>query len=154
TTVSAYVGRAAELGFTITSGAATHKQEDFLILVRPPVVGGGAFTMPKAPVMVIYDPPPDKRARNNPSSTESGSLGVSTTLSFSGTETVRSNFLTPGQLASRWTSSLSLIASQYDGFVAAGGAGKGLDSFTTPIGQLIAALPSGSYSSSDVTQTS
>src|SRR5262249_29176621 len=70
-------------------------------------------------------------------------------------QTVTANFLTPSQLANRWTRSLNLIASGYDQFIQMGGAAGSLESYTGPVGELLAALPSASFKSSDaITETS
>jgi hypothetical protein len=56
------VGRVAKVTWKVQSEGKTHS--DQLQIIRPPIVGAGAFTVPAVPVAVLYEPPMDKKKLN------------------------------------------------------------------------------------------
>jgi hypothetical protein len=150
-TVGVDVARASDVDFTVSSGASTFSEQ--LTIVRPPLIGAGAFRLPTLPVLVLYDPPPDQGKQNTATYSQVRSLGVSTTLSFSSRQELEADFLSPAQLAKRWSDSLSVVLAGAEGFYAGqANAQAGIDSYTDPVTELIRALPSGSSGTKEITE--
>ena len=89
------VGKASAVTFTIRAGNKTY--EDSLSIVRPPVIGIGAFTIPVLPVTIVYAVP---QGTNSFSSSTTLSTTLKTTLSTdsSTTQPVDADFISPATM--------------------------------------------------------
>jgi hypothetical protein len=78
------VGTATNVVFTLVSGGKTYN--GYLRILRPPVIGVGAFTIPVLPVTIIYAPPQDQNGQskntNAYTSTINHVVAVSSALSL------------------------------------------------------------------------
>jgi hypothetical protein len=139
--VSVDVGRENDFVWTLRSGSA--RLDDELVLTRPPILGAGAFRVPAVPVLLVYEPPQDSARQNTASLTVTTSLGTSTSISFSGTQTISSQFLSAPQLAGKLGEAIAVFTSQMDNPPA--------NPFVTAMQNIVDALPTGSSSTGRVT---
>jgi hypothetical protein len=79
--VEVNVGRAVEVRWTARRGSRSYSDE--ITIVRPMIVGAGAFTVPALPVAVVYEPPQDRLKRNTASYSKMKSVGTTVGMSFS-----------------------------------------------------------------------
>ncbi len=82
TVLTADVGTAWRVRFTVTGGKTSYRS-DTIVIKRPPVIGAGAFVVPALPVTVIYEPPQFGRDTNRAVYTTTRSIGTTITMSFS-----------------------------------------------------------------------
>lgn len=80
--VTADVGQATEVRWLVKSGNLI-RYRDELKLVRPPVIGAGAFTVPALPVALVYEPPQGQLKKNSARYIKIRSEGTTVRLSFS-----------------------------------------------------------------------
>jgi hypothetical protein len=75
------VGKQELVNWTLTYGEA--KYTDRVEVVRPPIIGAGAFTIPAIPIAFVYEPPQDKNKRNTASYSQMKSVGTTVRMGFS-----------------------------------------------------------------------
>jgi hypothetical protein len=134
------VGRDNDFVWTLRSGSASLVDE--LMLTRPPILGTGAFRIPALPVLLVYEPPQDSARQNKASLGLTSTLGTSTSISFSGSQSVSTKFLSAPQLADKFGQAITAFQN-VTGSTAA-------NPFVTAMRDIINALPSGSSSTSGV----
>lgn len=63
--------------------SGTKSYGDHMEIQRPPIVGGGAFTIPALPIGLFYEPPCDSQKKNKATYSFTKSMATASTLSFS-----------------------------------------------------------------------
>jgi hypothetical protein len=80
TSITIDVGRVGKVTWKVQSGGKA--KTDQLQIVRPPIVGAGAFTVPAVPVAVLYEPPMDKKKLNQATYAKSKVIGTAIKSSY------------------------------------------------------------------------
>jgi hypothetical protein len=137
------VGRVAKVTWKVQSESKTHS--DQLQIVRPPIVGAGAFTVPAVPVAVLYEPPMDKKKLNQATYVKTKVIGttIKTGYGFESSETTPSN-------ASEFIGAMNFKseAAKYGGAIS-----KIPNGYTQAIGKILEFLAAGMGSASASLQT-
>jgi len=120
-----------------------------IFIVRPPVVGMGAFTIPALPMTIVYAPPQGLQAKNTMtySDTETFSRSVTSSVTSS-TNTKTTPAYTAADLISKVAGAITAVAA----VVGTGGAGAaGGASIAGALSELGAALTGGAKDANDST---
>jgi hypothetical protein len=80
-TATVNAGQASTVEFTLKSG--TKSFTGYLLIVRPPVIGVGAFTVPAIPLTIVYAPPLGQLRKNTNSFSITSSSGTTLNMSVS-----------------------------------------------------------------------
>lgn len=97
TSLTVDIGTASAVPFRVSSGSKswsppsgsydphTHVLTAYLpsTIVRPPIIGAGAFTVPVLPVAIVYAPPADSQNKNTATYQFAQTTGVTITSAFS-----------------------------------------------------------------------
>ena len=75
--------------FAITITAKGRIQEFHVMILRPPVLGIGAFTLPAIPITIVYAPPPGKLLKNYEQYADTVFITQSSTWSFTHGDSTR-----------------------------------------------------------------
>ena len=81
TSLTIDVGKASDVSWEMRAGRKKYLNK--LKIVRPLIIGVGAFTIPYMPVTIIYAPPPGRLGQNQSTYKETRTLGASYEISFS-----------------------------------------------------------------------
>ena len=106
---------------TFPIGITVHGQLTYqhIAILRPPVLGIGAFTIPALPVAIIFAPPQGQLAKNSNTFTDKVTVSTTTTVSISTeTDTKSAQAYTAADLAGKVSGLLTQIA----GLIAGAGA--------------------------------
>ena len=106
---------------TFPIGITVHGQLTYqhIAILRPPVLGIGAFTIPALPVAIIFAPPQGQLAKNSNTFTDKVTVSTTTTVSISTeTDTKSAQAYTAADLAGKVSGPLTQIA----GLIAGAGA--------------------------------
>ncbi|MFB6367340.1 hypothetical protein ACFCP7_25485 [Paenibacillus elgii] len=79
--VTINIGKDTDAVFTLHSGGQSFNGD--FIIERPPIIGGGAFTIPALPVAYVYAPPQGRKNQNIVRYSQTISVGTKTKVSFS-----------------------------------------------------------------------
>jgi len=90
------VGKASTVMFTVGSGSSSFT--GYMLIVRPPVIGAGVFTVPAIPLTIIYAPPLGVLKKNTNAYSIASTSGTSLTMSLSqdNSTTAPMNFVDAG----------------------------------------------------------
>jgi hypothetical protein len=82
-----------------------------IAILRPPVLGVGAFTIPALPVGIIFAPPQGQQAKNINTFNDTVTTTTSTTVSVSNQDATKTaQAFTPGELAQNVNSTITQLA--------------------------------------------
>ncbi len=138
--------------FSLTLKAPGHADVSVrLIIVRPPVLGLGAFTIPAVPIALVYAPPQGKQNKNSASYavTDTFTRTVTTAVTSS-TNTKTAQAYSAADLIGKVASSIAAVAA----VVGTGGTGAGAAAGAGALGGILGGLFGSGGSSSSGSSTS
>ncbi len=100
-------------------GITVHGQLTYqhIVILRPPVLGVGAFTIPALPVAIIFAPPQGQLGKNSNTFQDKSAVSTTTTVSFvKQTDKKTAQAYTQAELAGKVANLLAQIAAMIAGF--------------------------------------
>jgi hypothetical protein len=137
------IGRVGKVTWKVQSGGKSHT--DKLQILRPPIIGAGAFTVPAVPVAVLYEPPMDKKKLNQATYAKTKVIGTTTKMGYG----FESSKTTPANI-SQFIGAMNFKseAAKYGGAIS-----KIPNGYTQAIGKILEFLAAGMGSASASLQT-
>ena len=112
-----------------------------VMILRPPVLGMGAFTIPALPMAIVYAPPQGKQAKNT--MTYSDTVTLTRTVSSSVTNSTNTKSVqaySPADLIGKVTGAIAMVVAVVGTGGAGAGAGAGAGGLAGALGGVLTAL--------------
>lgn len=124
--------------FGVTINIPLHQSINlYLMILRPPVLGMGAFTIPALPMTIVYAPPQGKLAKNSVTYSDTVTLTRTVTSSISNsTNTKTVQAYSAADLIGKVAGAITMVVA----VVGTGGAGAGAGGLAGALGGVVTAL--------------